>query len=318
MFTTRKSQLAKKIVGCGVLLSMFLATSVSAQDSKTRRINCDGNNNKTINKLINKSNPGDTILIRGTCFENVDLNKGVTLNGNGVGVIVPADSLAPTIRVSARNATIKGLTIDAPKEGTQILITDRSLATIENNNIGNATVYGIAAFDMSSASIVGNNIYNNGTGVFAVETSTLRVGFKSMAANELLPNVIENNNNGITIARAFANISGNQIINNTNIGVVIARTASARIAGNEISGNNIGIVNTTNSTTDLALSDDGVGLFGLPNFGVNTQLALFCNSGFTSGIVGPDFNPAIAQDSCESQLIFPVVPVPPPAPAPAP
>jgi len=306
----RFMQLLKYGVLC--LITMLLASTANAQNSKTRKINCDANTNKTINKLIKRSRPGDIILIRGTCVENINLNKGVTLDGRGTGSIISEDPTVATISVSARNATIKGLVLDSAIDGTQIYITDRSLVTIENNDIGNASAYGIAVFDASSASVVGNRIYGNGTGVFAAETSTLRIGFKSLSVDEVLPNIIESNNNGVVIARAFANISGNQIINNFNIGVVIARSASARVAGNEISGNRFGIFNGSNSTTDLALNEDGIGLFGSPNFGINSQVSLLCNSGFISGIVGENFGAAVALDPCESQLIFPSAPAPAP------
>jgi len=311
----KKSLGFERSLKCGVLcLAMvFLTSAADAQNSKTRKINCDANNNKTINKLIKRSKRGDTILIRGTCIENVNLNKGITLDGRGTASIMPADPSVPTITVSARYATVKSLILDSVVENTQILVTDQSLVTIENNDIANADIYGISVYGASSASIIGNRIYGNADGILAVEASSLRVGFKSLAVNEVIPNVIENNiNNGIIVARAFANISGNQIIGNGNIGVVITRNASARIAGNEISGHNIGIVNVNNSTTDLALTDDGEGLFGSPNFGVNSQLGLFCNSGFTSGFVGSDFGVVVVELPCESQLIFPALPVPVP------
>lgn len=302
---------------CGVLclMTFLLASTANAQNSKTRKINCDANNNRTINKLIKRSRPGDTVLIQGTCIENVRLNKGVTLDGGGTASIIPADPSQPTIIVSARQATVKGLRLDSVVERAQILVDEQSLVTIENNDIANANTYGLSVFGASSVSVIGNRIYGNANGVLGVEASSLRVGFRSMAVNEVIPNVIENNiNSGIIVARAFANISGNQILNNGNNGVVVTRNASARIAGNEISGHNIGIVNISNSTTDLALTEDGVGLFGSPNFGVNAQLSLFCNSGFTSGIVGSSFNPVVVQAPCESQLIFPPAPVPAPAP----
>lgn len=292
-------------IGLSALALIAVAHSVNAEarDSRTKVVNCDNNNERrTINRVIKRAKEGDRIVIVGTCTENVVLNKGVILDGGGTGAIIPADTSLPTISVIARDASIIGLTLDSKTDEAQIAVTNLSLVTIENNQIGNSNAQGIEISGSSFAIIIGNHIFGNISGVVLAESSNARVGLREISESSILiPNIISDNTIGIIVARSSANIVGNQIVGNLGVGVFVAQNSSIRVAGNEISGSSIGIFNRENSTTDLALN--GSGKLSQFNTGVNTNASISCISGYVGGGVGPDFANTNVVAPCENQLI---------------
>lgn len=282
-----------KVVAVLVLFIIAGTTHATGRFFNTKIVNCDTPWGLSINRAIAIADDGDRIIVTGICTENVIVDKGVTLEGRGTASIIPADTTMPTVLVTARNVTVDGFILESPTTGSQVHITDQSFATISNNQIGNAGV-NVVITGGSLAELVGNRIYGSSAeSVSILENATARVGFKGSLANpDIIGNVIENNFNGVVVARAHANIVGNQIINNERNGVVVARSGTARVAANEIAGNNVGVANVTNGATDLSLSNPDSPL-GVPNFGINRALSIFCNSGFIGDVIGPDFLPGM-------------------------
>ena len=273
-----------------VTIGLYASISYAIGDFfNTKYVDCDTSWGLTINSAIEIADEGERIVVSGVCTENVNVDKGVTLDGRGTASIIPADTGKSTVYVTARNVVITGFSLEASTTSSQIHISDQSLVTVSNNQIGNGQV-NVVVTGASLAELVGNRIHNSAAeSVSVLENSTARIGFQgSLATPEVIPNIIENNWNGIVVARAHANIVGNQIINNQRNGVVIARSGTARVASNEIAGNNVGVVNITNGSTDLALADPNTAL-SQPNFGINRALSIYCNSGYIGDVIGPDF-----------------------------
>ena len=76
----------------------------------THTVDCSSG---TIAAAVSQAQPGDTIMISGTCNENVVVDKdGITLDGGGTAVIDGSNIDASVILVKGQqNVTIKGLTV---------------------------------------------------------------------------------------------------------------------------------------------------------------------------------------------------------------
>ena len=76
----------------------------------------------TIAEAMSKAQPGDTIMITGTCGETVEVNKdGITLDGNESAVIDGMDTDGSVISVVGhQNVAIKGLTIQGGNVGIRV------------------------------------------------------------------------------------------------------------------------------------------------------------------------------------------------------
>jgi len=283
-----------------------LATAANANNGffNTKYVNCDTPWGLTIQKAIAIADEGERIVVFGTCTENVNIDKGVTLDGRGTASIIPEDTALPTIRIAARDVTITGLTLEAPSTNSQIAITNQSLVTITDSQIGNA-FSSITAAGGSMVTVVGSHIHGNSAGgIRVIESAVARIGYVStLTGVELNANVIENNLHGVIFGRATGTVAGNQIINNQQVGVVSTRGSNIRVAGNEISGNVIGIVNSENSDTALAEGTDDP-ITGPVNSGVNIFESIRCTSGYLSGVIGPDFGvPGLnIEEACDNDL----------------
>ncbi len=91
---------------------------------------------KTIGQAIKGLKPGDTLLVSGTCNENLDVGEEVhriTLDGQG-SASINGDSSASAVSVTGTGITIRGFVITggAPQG---IAVTDGGAAVIDGNTI---------------------------------------------------------------------------------------------------------------------------------------------------------------------------------------
>src|SRR5438067_801299 len=97
------------LVLAAVLLS--LSASVGRAQSGTHTLTCGPE--KTIGQAIKTLKPGDTLLVSGTCNENLAIGQEVEriiLDGQGTAT-VNGDSNANAITVTGRGITIRGFVI---------------------------------------------------------------------------------------------------------------------------------------------------------------------------------------------------------------
>jgi len=248
----------------------------------------------TIGHAIRTLKPGDTLLVRGTCTENLDLGEevlNITLDGQGTATIV-GDPAAHAVAVKGRGITIRGFTITGGLQGIAVL--DGGSAVIDGNTIQDAAMNGITVFRDSTANIINNTIQHNpSSGIQLQHSSSAQIGFFGPPNNRVsAPNTIQNNGGpGIQVLRASsAQIFSNVIQNNGSHGVLVDRNAQAEIAACVITGNtgdgvrvvrNGGVDFGTDATGSTPRFDDNV------NSGTNGGFGVLCTiDGFVDGRLG--------------------------------
>ncbi|MBI4527726.1 MAG: right-handed parallel beta-helix repeat-containing protein [Deltaproteobacteria bacterium] len=249
------------------LLVGWLLPSVG--EATTFKLTCTAK--KTIQSFIPKLKPGDTLLVTGTCNENVVIPEqvhNVTLDGQGTATINGPDTTRATVQIRGDGITMKGFTVSGGRQG--ILVTRNGAATIDDNaiNCGNTTLRGIVVNQNSSARIVNNTVENCvSDGILIGEGSSARIGFLNVDDTTASPNTIQNNGeDGVHVLRSSdARVVGNTIQNNTGDGVAVRRASHADISSNIINGNGEdGIEIGGNSGVNLG-SDSGDGILDAAN-----------------------------------------------------
>lgn len=256
-----------------------------------RAVDCD--NGGVIMQALEKLRPGDTLLISGTCRENVEISDGfhhITLEGKGAGAINAPLNTLDALRIYGDQITVRGLTISGGRDG--INLRGAMGAVIEQNILENNAGAGLNIHRISWATVKDNVIRGNGTfGIMVYENSSARIGFTENAQPEPSPNIIEGNGNfGIFVSRSSqADIAGNVIRGNRNNGIQVDRNSQAEIGSNTIDQNTGNAVN--------ALFGAGVNL-GTPGGArwqlrqntstiANTRFAIGCSTGgYVTGSIG--------------------------------
>ena len=186
-----------------------------------------------IQNAINNATDGDTILVHfGVYYENVDVNKSVTLIGNGQPV-VDAGGEGNAITLTADGTTLEGFT--ATNAGSSWQDTDAGIKVISNNNtitgnnVSNNSEDGIHLFFSSNNIITGNNASNNNRDGIDLDYSN---------NNTITGNNVSNNNvKGLELYDSCNNnkITGNKVCNNNVKGICLSFSCN----NNTITGNNV-------------------------------------------------------------------------------
>ena len=122
------------------LLAMFSAVlllPVPGVAGDTWLVDCNAGN--TIQGAMTSAKSGDTLLVSGTCRENVQITGwDLILDGQGTATISGPDSSAATIELmGVRNLTVKGFRVTAGRDG--IVVNAGQMVALENNKIGRAS-----------------------------------------------------------------------------------------------------------------------------------------------------------------------------------
>jgi parallel beta-helix repeat protein len=261
----------------GIGLVVSSARDESKEESKDRsqnhgwtEVDCNRERSGALQRAIDRSRLGDTLLVLGTCNENVTVQSGndlLTLNGGGNATINGPDPALNTLTVrGARGITVTGFTITGGRVGVAV---DRgATAVVDGNTIESTGRNGITLGGWSSANIVNNTIQNNAShGILVTGSAFGFIGFGSADDTVASPNIIRNNGmHGISLQfSSSARIAGNTISDNLRNGINVAQASQATISTNAIDANGQnGISVSENSGVNLG-SDTGVGLFEAPN-----------------------------------------------------
>jgi parallel beta-helix repeat protein len=264
----------KRLAGFIVFgLFMWLLPSIST--SATIDVDC-GAGGIGIQAAINTASAGDTIVVTGTCNENIyigETKEELTLDGGGTAIISAFNTNDHVVRAMGRTIKIQGFKsigggLDGihtpgyppPGGGAKIYI--------DNNTIENNSRIGINIGQNSYAVITNNTIQNNGMyGITVSEMSSARIGIVGIGDSNANPNIIQGNGiEGIRVTRSsYAIIVGNTIRDNTGNGISVSKVSHADIANNTIDNNgDCGINVTQNSGVNLG-NDTGETIFDLPN-----------------------------------------------------
>ena len=120
----------------------------------------------TIQEAIYNATEGDTIqVVNGTYYENLVINKGLTLIGeNRIGTIIDANQNGAAIYIVAKNVALTGFTIRNSGSNPGLLLTS-SLNTKITQNIIEANQHGISLQNSNNTLITKNKITNNQVGI---------------------------------------------------------------------------------------------------------------------------------------------------------
>lgn len=265
----------KKHVAIALFLLAFVVSSADGQpQAATIKVDCDAGG--TIGTALLTLKPGDTLLVKGTCRENVAITAErhrLTLDGQGQTTIDAPDPGPAAINVTGRDITIRGFTITGGRNGINVL--RGGTAVIANNVIHHTgpdkrpgSGAGINLGQHSFARFIGNTIRDNPNGGIVVhESAAARIGFTDIDTPSGGGNVIENNGGrGVgVIGSSSARIIGNIIRKNGEDGVQVSGGSNAHVSGNVISGNGgSGIMVIQNSSVQLG-SDSGTNPLRAPN-----------------------------------------------------
>lgn len=214
-----------------------LVKAASSGETKTLYVDDDGGKDyTTIQEAINAASIGDTVYVySGTYYDNVELNKAITLTGEDRdSTIIDGNNIGNVINISANGAELSGFTIQNSGDNSftdaGIYVSSNSVTTSNNLIINNE--FGILTHGFSYGTINGNTISNNSWN--GIDMSLWSEN------NEISENVIrDNENHGISFFGYSDNniISDNDIINNEVKGIYLSASYGNNFYHNNFIGN---------------------------------------------------------------------------------
>lgn len=208
-------------------------------EAKTITVDVGGNGNyTTIQSAIDNASDGDTIHVwAGTYFENVIINKTISLIGNGTGnTTINGNGTGNVIEIVSDWVNVTGLYItnssqDINDAGIKLL--SASNCSIKNNVIANNQQYGIYCYNSNNTRFENNKIKNNSNdGISAVNSNF----------NKYIYNNITNNSRGIELSQCEDNsIENNHFFYNRNDAIYFINSDFGKIMNNSLSENPRGI-----------------------------------------------------------------------------
>ena len=255
------------------------------------RVDCDQAPAGALQKAIDKTDPGDTLIVSGTCHEHVTVpvdKNSIAVDGGGTAALSGSDPERPTVLVRGRDVTVRGFTITGGLAG--IAVRDGGSGRIDGNAISDA-VFGVSVSVLATAVIVNNTIQHNGqAGITVAENGNAFIGFVDSTDLVASPNLISGNGTqGIVVFRnSYARIVGNDISQNTANGLLVREASHALVTDNVINGNGQSGIGVQQGS-GVILGAGGDTIFTRPNttttnngaFGIRCQIA-----GFTDGRLG--------------------------------
>jgi len=260
--------LLNKIVGLIAVIILFSGNANAA----TLTVNASGGADYTgIQEAIDNATTGDTIEVySGTYFENVIINKQLTLLGIGMPVVhapvVHAIRIGSSITIAANGTRLEGFTAtwsDGFMEAG-IMVTSNGNTLIGNNASNNYNGILLRNPGGSNNILIDNNAFDNHYGIhlYVSGNNNTLIGnnvssiyhgiydgiyLTSSSYNTLIGNNASNNLCGIVLYISSNNntLSGNNASNN-NDGICLEYSSDNNtLFGNKLSNNEIGIYQIT-------------------------------------------------------------------------
>ena len=183
-----KMKIGLKQILSGILTLMLVFTSIPFAGFTTHAAALNGGSGKKLQEKIDKAKDGDTIDITGTVTidKEVEVNKSITLKGNGT--LLRAEGYKGIIvRVEYnKNVTMEGITIDGNNiknsTGPAVGIDRGSSLTMKSGTIKNNYLYMYAGGVLNDGTFImhGGTIKNNttdryGAGVYNKSDATFEM-----------------------------------------------------------------------------------------------------------------------------------------------
>lgn len=246
MERVRRAALVALAAGVAVLGARTANGVTEGRSRPDRHVRVDCDAGESIAHALPGLHAGDTLLVRGTCRESVQVpvqTDGVTLDGGGTAILqhpggVRTGAGRHGVFIRGRSITITGFTIRGGYDGVHL--SGPAHAVIDGNRIVENDGRGIHLDKGSVAQIAGNTISRNGgAGIHVSEGSYARIGFLIPPEEQPRPNrIADNGGDGIHVERSSsAWIAGNSIAGNDGSGVAIDRGSECDVTGNAIDGN---------------------------------------------------------------------------------
>jgi len=226
-----------------------------------------------IQDAINNAKPGDTILVgRGTYYENILINKSVTLIGEERDeTIIDGNGNGSVVRVTSHNVKIMNFTIQNGRGPVSdiysgiLLISNVTNVTICNNIIRN-NIQGVNIRESNGNLIADNLILNNSVaGINIVQNSI---------SNSIIGNTLINNTAGIRIYSSYNKLYRNNFINNRDYPLRVFGGVG-NLFDNGVEGNYWSDYKGADNgsldprTGNPRVAGDGVGDTELPHWGID-------------------------------------------------
>jgi len=219
-----------------------LCFSAPMANAATISVDCDKGN--TIASALGSVKPGDTILVSGTCKEQVYVQPEVmriTLDGQKKTTVQHPGGSTPSphaVYIRGKEITIKGFTVTGGLDG--IHLSGPASTLIDGNVVVKNSGRGIHIDKGSIARILNTTVeQSGGIGIDVTGASYAYIGVFIPRVPALAPNTIRNNGGpGINIERSSgAWIVGNTISNNKESGIAVHRNSQADVIANTINAN---------------------------------------------------------------------------------
>lgn len=223
----------------------------------------------TIQKLINNASEGDILTIpSGTYYENIIINKSITLKGENKEItILDGNEEDSVITINANNVKISDFTIQNSGNSFEEWLGAGIKVFSDNCNISNNIIsnhdwfYGIYLNGSHNSHIIDNTITNNYQGILVDKSEYITIEKNSVSSNiykygiELSysdNNIVRDNNifsindAGLYLEYSSDNIIQKNIFTDNNVGIDLTKNCYR----NEIKDNEI----TSGSDTGIALA----------------------------------------------------------------
>jgi parallel beta-helix repeat protein len=193
---------------------------------------------------VAKVQPGDTVLVSGTCKEHVNIAPEITritLDGQKKTTVHHPGGAAASphaVYIRGKEITIKGFTVSGGLDG--IHLSGPASTVIDGNVVTGNKGRGIHIDKGSIARILNTTVeQSGGIGIDITGASYAYIGVFIPRVPALAPNTVRNNGGpGINVERtAGAWIVGNTISNNKGSGIAVHRNAQADVIANTINAN---------------------------------------------------------------------------------
>ncbi len=223
-----------------VSVTILVLCFVGAASATNWTVNGSGGADFTgIQDAINNASDGDTILVHsGVYYENVVVNKSVTLRGVGHPVMDAAKWSGSAIRLTADGITLVGF--NATNSVVVIKVTSNN-NTITGNNVS-SNAFGIDLSSSSNNTITGNSVSCEGANIRLSSSSN-----NTITGN----NVSSNNGRGIRLYSSSNNniITGNNVSSNEE-GIRLDDSYNNTIKGNVFVNDGLFVKNSYQNTVE--------------------------------------------------------------------
>jgi parallel beta-helix repeat protein len=256
------------------------ATLPEVSSSKTIYVDDDFNDDPsghrwdTIQEGVDDAADGDTVSVyAGEYVENVDVDKSITLQGEGADVVTvtAADASDHVFNVTADYVNLSEFTVTGTTTGDYyyaagIYFNDVDHCNIYENTASNNN-YGIHLDSSSNNNLASNTASNNEVGIYMEHSSNhntlmgntansnneVGICLSSSSNNNLTSNTASNNNFGIIMGFSSSNtLASNTANSNNEVGICLSSSSNNNLTSNTASNNNLyGIIMESSSSNTL-------------------------------------------------------------------